>query len=149
MSPSEGHQDRVELLEHMGRLAGCTVPCSLTSHMEPDVLLAHPGLRIVFLGEAKRSETPGNTSTARRLRRYVREMLRLQHLGFGVRIAICGDPQEAGRWSALLDRLAASERAEVRSRGSVDVAYDERVVWIDLLPTAGELPRPLRPAFLR
>ena len=146
MCPSFVHEQRVELLEHMSRLAGCTVACTVGPGLDPDVLLSHPRRRLVFLGEAKRSETPGNSHTERRLRRYLRALRWLQRHRFAARFALCGDPLEAAGWSWLLVRLASSERVVVASTGTVDVESKERVVWLDLLPTEGELPRP---AFLR
>lgn len=145
MRPSLVHEERVELLHQMGRLAGCTVPCAVGLDLDPDVLLAHPSVRLVFLGEAKRSETPGNADTARRLRRYLRRLRLLQRHGYAARIALCGDPLEAPKWSRQLTRMASAELVAVASGGTVDVVYDERVVWLDLLPTGGESPRPASP----
>lgn len=137
MRPSLVHEERVDLLDQLGRLAGCTVPSSLGRGLDPDVLLSHPHRRLVFLGEAKHSETPGNGETARRLRRYIRAIRLLQRNGYSARMALCGDPLEAARWSRLLAQLAISERLGVDATGTVDVDLGERVIWLDLSPTGG------------
>lgn len=140
MTPSLVHEQRVALLDQMSRLAGCTVPCTLGSRLYPDVLLTHPSCRLIFLGEAKRSESPGNAHTERRLRRYLRAVRFLQRRGYGLRVALCGDAVESESWARLLSRLALSERVAVAALGSVDVSCGERVVWLDLLPMDGYLP---------
>lgn len=139
MGPSLKHEERVKLLDQLAHLAGCTVAWPAGSGLSPDVFLASPSRRLVFLGEAKRSETPGNSSTERRLRRYLRVMRRLQRAGFGARVAICADPLEAVRWTKLLGRLAASEHLSVYSSGSADLAEGERVVWIDFRPERDDM----------
>ncbi len=142
MSPSRLHEERVDILDQLSRLAGCTVRCTLGPGLLPDVLLAHASSRLLFLGEAKRSETPGNIETERRLRRYLRAVRPLQRHGYAIRLAVCGDRSEAAKWSKLLSRLAASERLAVSVSGSADVGCAERVVWLDLLPTGSLLASP-------
>lgn len=137
MRPSLVHEQRVGLLDQLGRLAGCTVPSSLGRGLDPDVLLSHPKCRLVFLGEAKRSETPGNAETTMRLRRYFRALRHLQRNGYAARVALCGDPLEAARWSRVLSLVATSERAAASATGVTDVDLGERVVWLDLPPTGG------------
>ncbi len=145
MRPSLVHEARVGLLGQLGRLAGCTVPSSLGRGLDPDVLLSHPNFRLVFLGEAKRSETPGNADTARRLRRYLRALRHLQRNGYAARMVLCGDPLEAERWFRALSLLAMSERLAVSATGMTDVDLGERLVWLDLSPTgASRLPASLR-----
>lgn len=134
MSPSLVHEDRVALLDQLSHLVGCTAPCTVGLGLKPDVLRSHPSLRLLFLGEAKHCETPGNAETQRRLRLYLRALRSLQRHGFASRVALCGDPLEAARWSRLLELLAVSERAVVASIGATDLTGDERVVWLDLLP---------------
>lgn len=145
MNPSVVHEQRVALLDQMSRLAGCTVPCTLGRYLYPDVLLAHPSARLIFLGEAKRSETPGNAQTIRRLRRYMRAVRSLQRRGYGSRLALSGDAAESESWARLLNRLALSEQVAVDALGSVEVAWGERVVWLDLLPRGVDLSAPAAP----
>lgn len=139
--PGLVHEERVALLGQMSRLAGCTMPCTVGLGLHPDVLLAHPSLRLVFLGEAKSSETPGNAETERRLRRYLRALRRLQRHGCGARMALCGDPHESMRWSRQLRHLAVSERVQVSALGRAELSCGEQVIWLDLLPASGESPR--------
>ena len=75
--PSQLHESRAHTLAAMARLTGHVVEIeALPDGGRPDVLLIRPGDRSVFIGDAKATETPGNTETALRLSRYARFLAR-------------------------------------------------------------------------
>lgn len=73
-APSLIHETLVAHLETLGRLSGHSLPLDgrLPDGTRPDVVLADPDSRSLFLGDAKVSETGRNHGAAVRLRHYLR-----------------------------------------------------------------------------
>src|SRR4051812_39280177 len=65
------HQQRVEVLEEMARIAGFDVETLVfPDGTRPDVLRGCSESRRLFIGDAKDTESPGCTATRLRLTRY-------------------------------------------------------------------------------
>lgn len=67
------HEGRVGLLEDLALLLGCreTYGATLPDGRRPDVVRMDTGKGILFLGEAKNTETPGSQATRGRLLHYL------------------------------------------------------------------------------
>ena len=65
------HQSKVSFLETLSELIGCSQTFSLGDGTIPDVIRINQNQDILFIGDAKESETPGNTTTQRKLNGYL------------------------------------------------------------------------------
>lgn len=126
------HEERRKFLDALAVL--CGYPTLLMSGLAdggaPDVIRMNGTTRGLFIGEAKDSETPGNTETRKRLAGYLAWFM--SHLaagGEGVFSVCCGRAGEAEAWRLTLDDL--SRQAGRESLGfQVDVfASDLVIVW--------------------
>lgn len=68
------HESRRQFLDSLAVLIGCheQLGATLPDGLRPDVLRISTARRLLFLGEAKHSESPRNRYTVERLRSYVR-----------------------------------------------------------------------------
>jgi hypothetical protein len=104
------HSLRVSILEELGSLIGChqRVFTTLPDGCRPDVckMALHSGL--IFLGDAKDTETPGCRATAQRLSRYSDWLASHVKSGRSGALAICHakDRYSTG-WIVLLERLTS------------------------------------------
>jgi hypothetical protein len=109
--PSAAHELRVVDLTTMAVLAGFDVAVDvLPDGSRPDVLRASTTRRtVVFLGDAKSSETPGNLDTAQRLRRYMLFASAYVTSGGSVVLALAVPdvPGTTGMWRRLLADVTA------------------------------------------
>jgi len=106
-APSHEHEERRALLDSIAILAGFTMPLSsgLPDGARPDVLRCAPAHRALFMGEAKHSESAGNTNAFLRLARYSSWLLACDL----VVLAVCArTPREARQWSEAVRRLIAT-----------------------------------------
>lgn len=132
MSPASGedHASRTQLLEDLADLAGftCRIGGFFPDGSQPDVLRLSREDRGLFVGDAKHTETPGNTATALRLRRYCR-WLRAHRQGLrpGVAVlALCVPTGHRHAWEALLRQLVkdACVTGRVSTLRAEDPAWD-------------------------
>lgn len=126
------HEERRKFLDALAVLCGYPTPLvpGLPDGRVPDVIRMNGRTRGLFIGEAKDSETSGNTETRKRLAEYLAWFM--GHLGAGgegVFSVCCGRACEAEAWRLTLDDL--SRQAGREGLGfQVDVfASDLVVVW--------------------
>jgi hypothetical protein len=134
VSASSLHERRVGLLATLAALAGCRAASRLEPGLAPDVLTADHRLRVLFVGDAKATETAGCAATARRLRRYLRATQTWRAAGYTVRVVLCASG-EAKAWEAALLRLAAEVHAPLAAHGHAAVGADDGLAWVDLPST--------------
>lgn len=102
-APTLAHEARRDELELLATLAGIHVPTYLGIGLEPDVTRIDPRRRILFVGDAKETETPSSLSTRRRLARYAEAARPAAFSQAAVVFAIAHPSPPAGRrWSRLL-----------------------------------------------
>lgn len=105
-APSPAHELRVRELESLATLSGITGAVQLGLLAEPDVVRVDLGRRLLFVGDAKETETPGNRRTRSRLASYVREADLVLAKGGTCVIAIAHPvPSSARRWANLLNGI--------------------------------------------
>src|SRR5206468_314859 len=86
------HDRRVEFLGTLATLMGCTETFGgvFPDGRRPDVLRADSKLTVLFVGDAKNTESPGNLETQARLLRYLRWLAAFVDRGAGIGIfALC------------------------------------------------------------
>lgn len=106
--PSAVHEARVGLLSTMATLAGHVTRIDvLPDGGRPDVAMVRPGDRSLFLGDAKATETPGSTGTARRLRHYTAFLGRYVGAGGTGVFALAVPTSERYAWLRLLEDVCA------------------------------------------
>lgn len=128
------HERRVEFLDTLAVLLGCegTLGGTLPDGRRPDVLRIDPRRRVLFIGDAKHSETPGNRETQARLLRYLRWLLsHVENGGLGV-FAVCfGKDPDIGRWTDTLTVLSSEVGLEQTRRGTEWFEPGLTVVWAE------------------
>ena len=129
--PSQLHESRAHTLAAMARLTGHVVEIeALPDGGRPDVLFVRPGDRSVFIGDAKATETPGNTETALRLSRYARFLARYVDAGGPGVMALVVAVHDRYGWLRVLRDVCAPLGHDHQVRGRVDVLdLDSAVVW--------------------
>lgn len=134
----ESHEYRARFLEAMATLVGCqeSFGGELPDGRRPDVMRMDSTHNVLFLGEAKHSESPGNVATRARLQRYFvwlsTHVLRREGVGI---FAICfGREEEAKRWSETLSLLESEVGMESDSHGAERFQPGLILVWSIFLP---------------
>lgn len=138
MSASAVHERRVGVLTTLGALAGCRAAARLDPGLSPDVVAADHRLRVLFVGDAKATETAGCAATARRLRRYLRATEIWRAAGYIVRVALCAS-RDTSEWERTLLRLAGDVRAPVAAHGHATLG-DDALAWLDLTAATRTCP---------
>lgn len=129
----KGHADRVEFLASLAMLFGCAQDAGheLPDGRRPDVTRLDSRSALLFIGEAKDTESPGNVETQVRLlsylkwiKAYVDEPGRL-----GV-LAVCfGTAGHTLSWGDTLDFLSREVGLVATDSGSQRFDAHTRVVW--------------------
>jgi hypothetical protein len=121
------------MLAAMAMLTGHVVEIdALPDGGRPDVLLIRPGDYSVFIGDAKATETPGNTETALRLSRYARFLARYTDAGGSGVVALIVATHDRYGWLRTLRDVCVLINHGRQSCGRVDVLdLDCAVVWQD------------------
>ena len=129
--PSQLHESRAHTLAAMARLTGHVVEIeALPDGGRPDVLFVRPGDRSVFIGDAKATETPGNTETVLRLSRYARFLARYVDAGGPGVMALVVAAHDRYGWLRVLRDVCVPLSHDHQVRGRVDVLdLDSAVVW--------------------
>jgi hypothetical protein len=106
MTPS--HRARAQFLRDLAVLIGCSaaLEVQLPDGCQPDVFATNPRRDLLFLGEAKHSESPSNRAACYRLARYVGWAGAFARRAAGrAMVAVChgsaSDP-----WGAVLHEIA-------------------------------------------
>ena len=138
-APSSAHEQRVRTFETVAVLAGVTVPVAIGPECLPDLALASADGTVLLVGDAKATETPGCSATARRLTRYLRAVRPLVERGVVVRLAVChGDVGRVGGWKDQLENLACVARvALVRRATTFALDHGTVVTSVDLCRRRG------------
>lgn len=102
--PSDLHESLRADLATVAILGGYPLEFPIEGELIPDVIRADRLGSSVFVGDAKATETPGNTATRSRLGAYARMVADWCHLGLSLRFAIA-HPRASADWVGLLESL--------------------------------------------
>ncbi len=134
----ESHEYRAHFLEAMATLIGCqeSFGDELPDGRRPDVMRMDSAHNVLFLGEAKHSESPGNVATRARLQRYFLWLSIHVSRREGVGIfAVCfGREEDAKRWSETISLLESEVGIESDHRGAKRFQPGLILVWSVFLP---------------
>ena len=135
--PRSRHEELVRLLDAMAHLIGCVEGFGgyLPDGRCPDVVRLDRRRNVLFVGDAKDTETPGNTATQCRLLAYVRwtKAFVESRGGIGV-LAVCiDDKTESDRWLRLLNTLGHEVGIVFRGYG-IEELPDACVIWVEACP---------------
>ncbi len=129
----EMHEKKVAFIETTATLLGCneSILGRLPDGSKPDVLRVRRPQGLLFIGDAKQTETPGTASTRERLLGYLRWAS--VHVVSGRRACIfslCVDVQSRPhRWLRLLQGLGEAAGLPTGSTGIQVFCHDLVVVW--------------------
>jgi hypothetical protein len=109
------HSDQVAFLEDLASAAGFWDVLCLPDGVLPDVARIDLGRKILFIGDAKDTETPGCSATARRLTRYVSWLaVHSTHAGNTSILVLCyRRASDTGGWARMVATVANSTEARV------------------------------------
>lgn len=128
----EVHELRVDFLDALAILMGCedALGAALPDGSRPDVLRVDSTRRVLFVGDAKHSESPGNRETQARLLRYMRWLSsHVQGGGIGV-FAVCfGRDSDTAAWVETLAMLCSEAGLEHTEKGVERFEPGMTVVW--------------------
>lgn len=118
MVPTSTHADRVSLLSVVADLVGCywAYRCPLPDACRPDIVRFDPWRRVIFLGEAKATETSGDTRSWSRLHNYVGWLATIvMDARVGTILALCV-PADASvvAWTRIIDVSCAEHGISLR-----------------------------------
>lgn len=129
--PSQLHEARVETLQTLAALSGFqSGPDLLPGGSRPDVLLLRAGDGAVFVGDAKATETPGNSETFERLSNYAKFLTAWTETGLTAVFALAVDTTDAYSWLRVLRGLSVGPSGGRNVRGRIDwIEAGTAVVW--------------------
>ena len=127
------HEERVGFLETLATLMGCCDPFAdeFPDGRRPDVLRTDPRLTVLFVGDAKNTESPGNVETQARLLGYIRWLAAFVERGAGIGIfALCfGTAGHTPTWVATILMLAREVGLETAEQGVEHFGPGLIVAW--------------------
>jgi hypothetical protein len=133
------HGRRVEFLDALAILMGCegTLNGELPDGRRPDVLRYDVERRILFIGDAKHWETPGNRETQARLQHYFK-WLRSHVEGCGLGIfAVCfGRRSDTSAWTETMEMLGREVGLYYTRRGVERFGPGLLVAWSEFSTSA-------------
>jgi hypothetical protein len=132
------HDYRTRFLEALATLIGCqeSFGRELPDDRRPDVMRMDSAHNVLFLGEAKNSETPGNVATRARLQRYLLWLSThvLRRDGVGV-LALCiGHREDACLWHQVVLMLGSEVGIAPDVHGVERFGPGLVLVWSAFLP---------------
>ncbi len=129
--PSQLHEARVETLATLATLTGFeNGPDVLPGGARPDVLLLRARDGVVFIGDAKATETPGNAETYERLGRYANFLTTWVERGLSGILALAVNVADADGWLWVLRDLSLGPSGGRRVPGHVDlIDVETAVIW--------------------
>jgi hypothetical protein len=132
--PSTLHEYRAATLSTMASLAGHTEHVSaLLDGSRPDVVQLRRADCSLFIGDAKATETPGNTETFERLSRYADFLASWVGAGGSGVLALIVADVDAYGWLRVLRDLCLRPAGGVRVEGRLDlVEIGTAVAWQSL-----------------
>jgi hypothetical protein len=133
MNPSPEHERRRELLMSLAILAGCThrLP-AFPDGLMPDVLRIRVGNDLLFVGDAKATETAGCAATAARLGAYFEWVRVHAATGRAAVVALCHSCSAGTSWRPLMLRLSQSRGLWVAQLGVTQLTESDAVTWARL-----------------
>lgn len=140
MSGGSAHAEREEFLRNLASLVGC--PCGIggcfPDGSRPDVLRIGVKRRLLFLGDAKDSETPGCAATSDRLRGYMGWLrAHVRRGGVGI-FAVCfGRRADAQGWLRTVSRLADLTGVTIAAADVANFSSGPMVAWLIASSTDG------------
>lgn len=127
------HATRVAFLDCLATLLGCTgsLAASLPDGLHPDVVRFDALHGLLFIGDAKHTESPGLHATRSRLVRYLRwvftHIAQKEHAAI---FAICfGRQSDTILWIETIELLARDVEVEFTSKGVEHFASDIILAW--------------------
>jgi len=137
MNPSVEHERRRELLACLAILAGCTrsLP-AFPNGLMPDVLRIRLENDLLFVGDAKATETPGCAATAARLDAYFEWIRAHAATGRAAIAALCHSSSAGTSWRPLLLRLIHITGLSVAEVEVAQFTASDIVTWAKILPVA-------------
>lgn len=131
--PSLWHEYRKNVLDSIAVLAGCaeSTGTQLPDGVRPDVLRFDTGKRMMFVGDAKDSETPGCAATEARLLTYFRWGKAFVLSGGTLVFVVCfGRISDDAGWLSLLCQLCDEVGLAPSSAACDQLDYGLRLAWI-------------------
>lgn len=107
-APSDLHEVRVGLLSDLATLSGYSVEVHIACVLRPDISRIQRACPRLLIADAKASESPSNTETRLRLRRYATAAWPWLTARNSVDFAICHDPDPAEQWVQCLREVVES-----------------------------------------
>lgn len=141
--PTEAHERRATFLCSLAMLAGCTgsMGGQFPDGCRPDVIRYAAGRRLVFLGDAKDTETPGCRATRARLAAYLRWLRAHDAAGGAAIFAVCfGRRGDAEGWFRTMVELAHREGVACVAGDITEFEPDLLVSWLLTGRGASEVP---------
>jgi hypothetical protein len=127
------HEDRVRFLDSLAVLVGCheSVGQEFPDGRRPDVLRTDSRRGVLFMGDAKCTESPCSRSSQSRLLAYLRWMeIHVGNAGHMGVMAVCsGAGKESSGWGATIQLLACEAGLTYDARGQQDFGRKFSVVW--------------------
>lgn len=129
--PSALHEYRVGMLDSLAVLSGhFATGIALVNRERPDVLRLRRDDGSLFVGDAKATETPGNTETFGRLTRYAEYLTGWIGAGGSGVLALAVPDADTGGWLAVLRDLGVGPSGGSHVRGHADlIEVGTAVVW--------------------
>ncbi len=127
------HEQRVAFLGTLADLMGCNEVFGgeFPDGRRPDVLRTDSRLSVLFVGDAKHTESPGNLETQIRLQTYMRWLAAFVERGAGIGIfALCfGKEAHTYGWQSTISLLAREVGLEPSEQGVERFDHQLIVVW--------------------
>jgi len=127
------HGERVKLLKNLAHLVGCTIDISryLPDRKQPDVMLINLKDHMLFIGDAKVTESPSNLTTQHRLKCYMRwAAVHESRAGSISLYAICFKKhRHIQGWVDTLYDLALEAGIHPINGGIAEITCDFNIVW--------------------
>lgn len=128
------HNVKAKFLDGLAILLGCkeNLAVGFPDGGKPDVLRADIERSVLFVGDAKHTETPGCTATKVRLLHYFRWLA--AHVGGGNRLgifALCfGAGSDRDHWRHAIREIASLVGLRISDSGYCQFASDLNIVWL-------------------
>ena len=126
------HDELVQVLDALAQLIGCTEGMGgwLPDGLCPDVIRLDRRQNVLFIGDAKDTETPGNKATQCRLQGYARWLATfVNRSGNTGLFALCVDNKaEVSEWTHLVRTLGLEVGSDFQNGGVAHLA-DAYLVW--------------------
>jgi hypothetical protein len=142
--PSDEHEERERLLKNLAFLLGCNADIRnfLPDGKCPDVMQLNLGGRVLFIGDAKVSESPTNRATQKRLSSYMGwAAVHASRVGSTSLVAICFmDCSHTQGWVDTLYKLGNAAGCIPINGRIIEFANGFNVVYFIFLNSHTEVP---------